>query len=109
MLTRRTAIAATLLAFVGTPVFASTQEPEKLSSDPSLSITTTPYIITPSEPAALGLSVSLDTITFLDVTLNKETVRISAAEIWQALQPVIQATPVPASAWPAGWSTTEQN
>jgi hypothetical protein len=94
MLTRRTAIAATLLAFVGTPVFGKQQEPEKPQSDLSLS---TSNIITMSEPAPIGLSVGLDTITFLDVTLNKKTVRITAAEIWQALQPVNQAIPVASS------------
>jgi hypothetical protein len=73
-MTRRTAIVASLLALGGVPIYA--QKKDDSSSDGLLATTN----MTP-----IGISVSLDQITFVDIHRGKETVHITGDEIWKAL------------------------
>lgn len=72
-ITRRTAIISSLLALGGTPIYSQQDKKDEAT------------LVAMPGMTPIGISVSLDAITFLDVSRGRETVRIQAQEIWDAL------------------------
>ena len=69
-ITRRSAVISSLLAFAGSLVYPQTKDSSR--------------IIVNQTP--IGLSIDLNTITYLEVTHGNDKVRLTAAEIWEALK-----------------------